>query len=259
VNIDGAVAIVTGASGGIGRAIALDLARHRGRIVAMARRPEPLTDVAEALVACGGEAATVPGDVADVATAQSAVDTALERFGRIDVLVNAAGFGPPMPLADLAKPAWDATIASCLTGVYVMTRAVIPTMLGARGGRVVNVSSIAGKGAEANRTAYCAAKWGVQGFSLALQHELEGTGVQVHVLNPAAVNTGWWETTGDPQPAAVLEQMMSPDDVARTLRWILTQPEHLRIDEVVLRNTTNPWSVRPSNTPDEVTNAGRDA
>lgn len=242
MNLDRAVTILTGASGGIGRAIALDLARRHGCIVAVARRPEPLAELTEAVIANGGEAATVAGDVADVDTAQAAVDTALHRFGRIDTLVNAAGFGPPQPLLELTKPTWDATIDSCLTGVYLMTRAVLPTMLAAGRGRIVNTSSIAGKVAEANRTAYCAAKWGLQGFCLALRHELEGTGVRVHVLNPAAVATGWWGTTGDPQPAPVLHRMMTPDDVAQTLTWMLTQPDHVQIDEVILRNATSPWA-----------------
>ena len=242
MDLDETVTILTGASGGIGRAIAHHLAGHRGRVVLVARRPEPLTELAEAVMAHGVEAATVAGDVADGDTAQAAVDAAVRRFGRIDTLVNAAGFGPPRPLLELTKPTWDATIDSCLTGVFLMTRAVLPTMLAAGRGRIVNVSSIAGKVAEANRTAYCAAKWGLQGFSLALSHELGDTGVRVHVLNPAAVATGWWDTTGDPQPAPVLDRMMTPDDVARTLMWTLTQPDHVQIDEVVLRNATSPWA-----------------
>ncbi|MGH9132478.1 MAG: SDR family oxidoreductase [Ilumatobacteraceae bacterium] len=241
MNVEGAVTIVTGASSGIGKAIAVALARRSGRIVAVARRPDPLAAATEAIVANGGDAATVIGDVADVETSQAAVAAAIGRFGRIDMLVNAAGFGPPRPLVDLTKDVWDATIGSCLTGLYVMTRAVLPTMLAAGAGRIVNVSSIAGKGAEANRTAYCAAKWGVQGFSLALRDELAGTGVRLHVLNPASVATDWWETTGDPQPPTVLERMLTPDDVADALMWILTQPDHLQIDDLVLNNATSPW------------------
>jgi NADP-dependent 3-hydroxy acid dehydrogenase YdfG len=242
VDLDGSVTILTGASGGIGQAIAHQLAAGRGRLVLVARRPGPLAELAAAVHDRGGEAVTVVGDVAVGGTASAAVDAATDRFGRIDTLVNAAGYGPPQPLVDLTKPTWDATIGSCLTGAYLMTRAVLPTLLAAGRGRIVNVSSIAGKVAEANRTAYCAAKWGLEGFSAALRHEVEGTGVRVHVLNPAAVATGWWDTTDDPQPARVLDRMMNPDDVARTLVWTLTQPDHLQIDEVVLRNTTNPWA-----------------
>ena len=241
MNIDQAVTIVTGASGGIGKAIALALAERHGRIIAVARRPGPLSEVADAVVANGGEAVTVVGDVAEVDTAQAAVDAAVGHFGRIDMLVNAAGFGPPKPLVELTKDVWDATIDSCLTGLYVMTRAVLPTMLAADAGRIVNVSSIAGKGAEAKRTAYCAAKWGVQGFSLALRDELTGTGVRLHVLNPASVATDWWELTGDPQPSNVLERMLTPEDVANTLIWILGQPDRVQIDEVILNNARNPW------------------
>jgi NADP-dependent 3-hydroxy acid dehydrogenase YdfG len=241
MDLDDAVTIVTGASGGIGKAIAIALARRRGRIVAVARRPDPLAEAVDVIVAHGGEATTVVGDVAESETSRAAVDAALGQFGRIDLLVNAAGFGPPMPLVELTKDVWDATIDSCLTGVYLMTRAVLPTMLAAGAGRIVNVSSIAGKGAEATRTAYCAAKWGVQGFSLALRDELAGTGVRLHVLNPASVATDWWETTGDPQPAAALGRMLSPDDVANTLMWILGQPDHVQIDEVIVSNAVNPW------------------
>lgn len=157
------------------------------------------------------------------------------------MLVNAAGFGPPKPLVELTKEMWDATIDSCLTGLYVMTRAVLPPMIAAGAGRIVNVSSIAGKGAETNRTAYCAAKWGVQGFSLALRDELAGNGVRLHVLNPASVATDWWEVTGDPQPLTTLERMLTSDDVANTLMWILNQPDHVQIDEVVVNNAVSPW------------------
>jgi NADP-dependent 3-hydroxy acid dehydrogenase YdfG len=241
MNVEHAVTIVTGASGGIGSAIALALAERQGRIIAVARRAGPLSDVADAVVAHGGEAATVVGDVAETDTARAAVETAIERFGRIDMLVNAAGFGPPKPLVDLTKDVWDATIDSCLTGMYVMTRAVLPTMLAADVGRIVNVSSIAGKGAEANRTAYCAAKWGVQGFSMALRDELVGTGVRLHVLNPASVATNWWELNGDPQASTVLERMLTPEDVANTLVWVLGQPDRVQIDEVIIGNARNPW------------------
>jgi NADP-dependent 3-hydroxy acid dehydrogenase YdfG len=241
MNVDHAVSIVTGATGGIGRAIGVALAERQGRVVAVGRRTDALEESAATIAAHGGDAATVSGDVSDADTARRAVDLARSRFGRVDVLVNAAGFGPPMPLLDLTRDVWDATIDSCLTGVYAMTRAVLPLMVDAGAGRIVNVSSIAGKGAEANRTAYCAAKWGLEGFSLALRAELVGTGVRVHVLNPASVATTWWEATGDPQPPDVLAAMLHPDDVARAALSVLTQPAHVRIDDVVIHNADNPW------------------
>lgn len=185
----------------------------------------------------------VPGEVSDPAVASAVVATAVQRYGGIDLLVNAAGYGPPMPLTALTEDVWDATLDSCLKGVYAMSRAVLPVMLAAGSGRIVQVSSIAGKGAEGNRTAYCAAKWGVQGFSLALADELRGTGVRVHVLNPAAVATDFWRTGEDAQPDGVLDRMLTPDDVADTLVWVLSRPEHVQIGEVVVGNAASPWDV----------------
>jgi NAD(P)-dependent dehydrogenase (short-subunit alcohol dehydrogenase family) len=241
MDLDGAVTIVTGASGGIGRAVALALAHQGGRLVVTARRPGPLDALVEEIRSLGGMGVSVPGDVADPATARAVVDAAVERGGRVDLLVNAAGFGPPMPLAELTEDVWDATLDSCLKGAYLMSRAVLPAMLAAGVGRIVQISSIAGKGAEANRTAYCAAKWGLQGFSLALEDELRGTGVRVHVLNPASVATGWWAATGDPQPDTVLDRMLAPADVAAALLWLLTQPDHVHVPELVVHNAASPW------------------
>ena len=242
MNVDGAVTIVTGASGGIGRAIAVALADRNGRVVVVARRADPLGEVAREIVDRGGQAAIVTGDVADEATAAAAVEAANSQFGDVRILVNAAGFGPPKPLLELTKELWDATIESCLTGLYVMTRAVLPAMLANGAGRIVNVSSVAGKGAEANRTAYCAAKWGVEGFSASLRHELAGTGVRLHVLNPASVATDWWASSGDPQPPTVLDRMLAVRDVADALMWILAQPDRVQIDDIGIHNAVNPWN-----------------
>jgi 3-oxoacyl-[acyl-carrier protein] reductase len=159
MNLNGSVAIVTGASGGIGRELARTLAGRGARLVLTARRVERLDELATVLRATGTDVVTVPGDVASPATASAVVDAAMERFGNIDVLVNAAGYGSPTPLLDLTDELWEATIGSCLTGPYLMSRAVLPAMLANGSGRIVQISSIAAKGAEANRTAYCAAKW----------------------------------------------------------------------------------------------------
>lgn len=244
MNLDGAVSVVTGASGGIGGATALALAEHGSRIVVTGRRVARLAAVRDAIVDGGGQATVVEGDVASTVTATAAIDAALTEYGRLDVLVHSAGYGPPMPLVELPETAWDATIDSCLKGSYTMARAALPAMLEADAGHIVLVSSIAGKGAEAARVAYCAAKWGVQGFALALQAELATTNVQVNVINPASVATDWWTTTDDPQPPPVLERMMAADDVADAIVWMLTRPNRISISELVLHNVHNPWAPR---------------
>ena len=213
-----------------------------GRIVITGRRAARLAALEAAIVHRGGEAIVVEGDITLAATARAVIDVTIERYGRVDVLINNAGYGPPMPLVRLDEAMWDATIDSCLKGPYLMTRAVLPAMLAADAGRIIQVSSIAGKGAEANRTAYCAAKWGLQGFSLALQAELADTNVRVHVINPAGVATEWWTTTDDRQPDPVLERMMTAADVAEAMLWMLTRPDHVQIGEVVVHNARNPWA-----------------
>ena len=243
MNLDAAVSIVTGASGGIGNAIALALAERGGRIVITGRRVDRLAELDEAIAHRGGQATIVAGDISSPATARNVIGAALDQYGGVDILVNSAGYGPPMPVVDLAESAWDATIDSCLKGSYLMTRAVLPSMLQADAGRIVQVSSLAGKAVEANRAAYCAAQWGLQGFTLALQAELTETNVHVHLINPANVATDWWATTDDPQPPGVLERMLAPDDVAQAVVWMLTRPDHVRIAELLVDNARNPWTI----------------
>lgn len=242
MNVDGAVSIVTGASGGIGGATALALAERGGRIVVTGRRVDRLAAVSDAIVARGGESTVIEGDISSSATAEAAVDAALTEYGRLDIVVNSAGYGPPLPLVELTETVWDATVDSCLKGPYMMSRAALPTMLAAGAGHIVQVSSVAGKHVEGNRTAYCAAQWGLQGFSHALQAELAGTDVRVDIINPATVATDWWTTTNDPQPQAVLDRMMTADDIAEAIVWMLTRPDHISIGELVMHNTHNPWA-----------------
>ena len=242
MNLDGAVSIVTGASGGIGGATALALAERCGRIVITGRRVARLAALNEAIVARGGETTVVEGDITSATTAQAVIDTTIKQYGRVDILINSAGYGPPMPLVDLSETVWDATVDSCLKGAYMMSRAVLPAMLAADTGHIIQVSSTAGKSVEANRTAYCAAQWGLQGFSLALQAELADTNVRINVINPASVAPDWWTTTDDSQPPPVLERMMISDDVADAIVWMLTRPDHISIGELVVHNTHNPWA-----------------
>jgi 3-oxoacyl-[acyl-carrier protein] reductase len=231
MNLNGSVAIVTGASGGFGRELAHTLAGRGSRLVLTARRVDRLDELAATLRAAGTDVVTLPGRVSSPATASAFAEVAMERFGGIDVLVNAARY-----------EVWQATIGSCLTGPYLMSRAVKPTMLAKGSGQIVQISSIAAKGAEANRTAYCAAKWGLHGFSLSLQEELRETGVRVQLVCPGSVATDWWDVTGDPQPPEVLDRMLTPGDVARAVLWLLDQPDHVHVGELVVGHGRSQWA-----------------
>ncbi len=241
MKLENKVVVVTGASSGIGVEVAGVLAAEGAKIVLAARSMDKLETVAADLAATGTSTIVVPTDVTREADCRALVKATVDAFGTIDVLVNNAGDGPPASLLDTTEEIWDRTIDVCLKGVYLMTRAVVGHMLENRGGSIVNISSVAGKAGFGNRSAYCAAKWGVQGFSEAIRAELDDQGIRVHLVCPGAVATSWWGRTIEAQPDEVLQRMIRPEEVAEAVRWVLTQPDRLQIDEVVIKTHRSPW------------------
>jgi len=236
--------IVTGASSGIGLEIVKMLAASGAKIALAARSMDKLEKAATALAADGATAILVPTDVTREADCRALVQATQDAFGRIDVLVNNAGFAPPASLQETTEEIWDATVDVCLKGVYLMTRAALPVMLEqATGGTMVNIPSVAGKHGFENRSAYCAAKWGVHGFTEALRAELDGQNIYFHLICPPAVASPWWDTVNDPQPDEVMARMAQPAEVAEAVRWTLTQPDRLQIDEVVIKTRRSPWEI----------------
>lgn len=233
--------IITGASSGIGLEIARTLAAEGARLALAARSMDKLESAAAELAATGAPLIVVPTDVTREADCQALVRATVDAFGAVDVLVNNAGYAPPASLLDTSEEIWDSTIDICLKGVYLMTRAAMAMMLEQDRGTVVNISSNAGKYGYENRSAYCAAKWGVHGFTEALRVELAGRNIRFHLICPGAVGTSWWETVNNPQPEEVKRKMIRPEEVAEAVRWVLTQPERLQIDEVVLKTYRSPW------------------
>ena len=235
------VVIITGSSSGIGAEIARLLAAEGAKVVLAARTMGKLERIAAELAATGAAIVAMPTDVTREQDCQALVKAAVDAFGRVDVLVNNAGYAPPASLQDTTEELWDVTVDVCLKGVYLMTRAALPSMLGHGGGAIINISSVAGKAGYANRSAYCAAKWGVHGFTEALKDELAGENIKLHLICPGAVNTPWWGAANDPQPQEVLDKMIRPEEVAEAVCWVLTQPERLQIDEVVIKTARSPW------------------
>jgi NADP-dependent 3-hydroxy acid dehydrogenase YdfG len=197
--------------------------------------------VAAELAATGAATMVLPADITRESDCQTVVAAAIDAFGRVDVLVNNAGYAPPASLVDTTEEIWDDTLDICLKGVYLLTRAVMPHMLQNGGGSVVSISSVAGKYGYENRTAYCAAKWGLHGFTEALRAELGDQGIRAHLVCPGAVATPWWGTANDPQPPDVMEKMIKPEEVAEAVCWVLTQPARLQVDEVVIKTHRSPW------------------
>jgi NAD(P)-dependent dehydrogenase (short-subunit alcohol dehydrogenase family) len=182
------VAIVTGGGNGIGRAIALRLAHDGADVVIAGRRQATLEECGAAVRAQGRKALPVVTDVSREDDVSAMVKRALEAFGRIDILVNNAGIiGPTAPVVSVKRADWDEVMAINLTGAYLCAKAVLPDMIARRSGKIINISSIAGKVAYALRSPYAVSKWGMIGLTLTLAQEAGPSNIQVNVVCPGPV------------------------------------------------------------------------
>jgi NAD(P)-dependent dehydrogenase (short-subunit alcohol dehydrogenase family) len=189
--LDGQVALVTGASSGLGRATAVALAEAGADVALLARGRQDLEQAAAEVGQVGGRALVLVADLAGGEELTRAVARVLDAFGRIDVLVNAAGTDAPGPVAALAVDDWDRVLAVNLRAPFVLAKAVLPQMQAAGRGTIVNVSSVAGKRGWAGAAAYCASKFALAGLTQALAAEGRPHGVRACVLYPGAMATSW--------------------------------------------------------------------
>ena len=186
----GKVALITGASRGIGRAVAAAYAREGARVFACARHQQDLDRAIAEIAARGGEIGGCAGDVGSADDVQRIVRAATDRFGTIDVLVNNASIlGPRVDIADYPLAAWQEVIRINLTGIFLLTHAVLPIMLKQRSGSIINVSSGVGRKGKARWGAYAVSKAGVECLTQIIADELKGAGVRANVVNPAATRT----------------------------------------------------------------------
>ena len=234
MRLAGQVALVSGASRGIGRAIALAFAREGARVALLARRRGDLELVARAIESDGGSALVVPGDAAEEDTARRAVEAALARFGRLDCLVTAQGAGAFGPLEASRVQDWDAMLRANLTATYLLCRAALPAMLAAGQGTIIALVSLAAVRAIPGCAAYTASKAGVLGLVRALAAEVRGRGVRVAALSPGAVDTPFWDEIPSPPDRS---RMLRPEAVAEAALLIATQPPGAFVEEIVLAPT----------------------
>jgi NAD(P)-dependent dehydrogenase (short-subunit alcohol dehydrogenase family) len=187
--LDEQVAIVTGAGRGLGRAMAVALARAGADCVVVARREDDLAETVAAVAAAGRRAHAVPGDVTDPAIAPRAVELAQREFGRVDILVNNAGLYHMQPIEETSVEDWRRVLEVNLVGSFLFTSAVAPAFKAQKRGKVVNISSILGRIGVGNATAYCAAKGGIAAFTRSLAVEWAPFGIGVNAIAPGLFNT----------------------------------------------------------------------
>lgn len=206
--------LVTGSSRGLGRHIVEAALADGARVVATARDPDTLADL---VARHPDRVRAIALDVTDPTAARSAVQSAIDAYGRLDVLVNNAGYGQLGPFEQLDEAAFRAQIDANFYGVVNVTRAALPVMRAQRGGRILQISSVGGRTAVPGLTAYQAAKWAVGGFSEALSQEVAPLGIRISVLEPGGMRTGWGEVAGRDLPEIWPEYRPSVGAVAELL------------------------------------------
>jgi 3-oxoacyl-[acyl-carrier protein] reductase len=229
------VALVTGASRGIGLAIARRLGQMGARVSLCARNAANLQQAASALRAEGIQVLALRTDVTRGDEITAMVGETQRELGPIDILVNNAGIGIFGPFHEQSEAGWDAVMDTNLKSVFLMSRAVAPEMIRRKTGHIINISSLAGKNTFANGAIYCASKWGLLGLSGCMAEDLRAHGIRVSALCPGSVATEFSPHVGkDPS------KMLQADDVAHAVAALVTQAPGSFISEVQMRPTQKP-------------------
>jgi len=231
----GKVSMVTGASRGIGFAVAQALARLGSDVAICARDAERLAAAGRELERQGVRVFTARVDVRRAADVNSFVETAQKTLGEIDIAVNNAGVGVFVPGHQATEEQWNTVLDTNLKSVFLVCRAVAPSMIRRKTGHIINVASLAGKNAFAGGALYCASKWGLLGFTQSLAEDLRSYGIRVSAVCPGTVATEFSPHAGkDPS------KMLQPEDVAHAVETIVTQAPQSFISEILLRPTQKP-------------------
>jgi 3-oxoacyl-[acyl-carrier protein] reductase len=219
------VALVTGASRGLGKAIALSLAQEGAAIAAIARTEDALKETLEAIRAISGTAEPFPLDVSDEAAVEAAVEKIAARFGHIDILVNNAGVTRDGLLMRMKSEDWDAVIDTNLKGAFHLTKPVGRLMVRQRSGRIINISSVIGLMGNAGQANYAASKAGLIGFSKSVAREFASRGITCNVVCPGFIETDMTKGLGEDLRKKLLEKIPlarlgQPDDVAGVVTFL---------------------------------------
>jgi 3-oxoacyl-[acyl-carrier protein] reductase len=224
MDLTGRIALVTGASRGIGKAIAGRLAARGAHVVAAARG-ENAKAVADEIVAGGGRSEFIALDVTEAGAGEAAVADVVKRHGRIDILVNNAGIAKDQLMLRMKRDDWDAVIGTNLTAAFVLTQAVLKPMLKQRAGRIVSISSVVGQGGNAGQANYAASKAGIIGFSKAVALEVASRGITVNVVAPGLIETDMTraitERAHEEWASKIpLKRLGTPDDIAAAVCFL---------------------------------------
>ncbi len=228
MNLQGRIALVTGASQGIGYACALTLARHGAGVALAARNQQKLDELAQQITASGGKAAAFAIDVADEEQIKNGLKSALAHFGKIDILVNNAGITKDQLVMRMKRADWDAVLNTNLTSAYLCTQQVIGSMLKQRWGRIINITSVFGQMGQAGQANYASSKAGLIGLTMALARELASRNITSNAVAPGFIETGMTAVLSEEFKQNAVKQIPlgrvgTPDDIANAVSFLASE------------------------------------
>jgi NADP-dependent 3-hydroxy acid dehydrogenase YdfG len=248
MSIQGKVALITGASSGIGAATALKLAANGAKVGLAARRADRLTQLVAEIEKAGGQAIALEMDVVDNGSVTAGVSKLVEAFGTVDILFNNAGLMPLSDIDMLKTDEWHRMVDVNIKGVLNTTAAVLPHMIGRKSGHIVNTSSIAGRKIFAGLSVYCATKHAITALSDGMRIELSKKhNIRVTCVQPGAVETELYDQISDPAARQQMEELktqmefLKAEDIADTVLFALQSPPHMDIAEVFVMPTQQAW------------------
>ena len=233
------VAIVTGASRGIGRAISISLAQEAATVVLAARSTEKLQEVAEKVTKAGGKPEIVVTELTDEESIKKLVKTTQEKFRRLDILINNAGVTHSAKLEQTATEDWQRCINVNARAPFILCREALPLLKKSHPAHIINIASVVGVKGYPLQSAYTSSKHALRGMTISLAEELKGSNIRVHLLCPGGVDT---EMVGSVRPDIKKDELIQPEEIAELVLYLVTHKGNAVIDELHIRRATStPW------------------
>ncbi len=231
LTLENKVIVITGASKGIGKALALQLCKHSSKLALLARSKTELEKLQQEILLAGGIAEIFVGNVSDEAFVQHAIQSTITKFGTIDIVINNAGFGVFKQADETTAEEWDNVFATNVKGTFLVSKAATAVMKQNKSGHIINIASDVAKRVFAGGALYCASKYAQDAYSMALRKELREFGIKVSVVYSGLVDSHFHV---EPQGYKSHEDWLKVEDMANAIIYIATQPKHVVIDELMI-------------------------
>jgi NADP-dependent 3-hydroxy acid dehydrogenase YdfG len=227
----GKTVIISGASKGIGKVLAIQIAGHGAKVSLLARSGNELEDIRNTIRTNGGHCEVFAGDISDEIFVKNAVEETIKKFGTVDIAINNAGFGIFKNSEDITAEEWDSVFATNVKGTFLLSNAVIPVMKKKKSGHIINIASDVAKRVFAGGSLYCASKYAQDAYSMAIRKELRSFHIKVSVVYSGLVDSSFH---ANPQGHDAHSWWLKNEDMADAIIYVANQPAHVVIDELMI-------------------------